>query len=125
MSIKINKHSASIAQRIRFLRGALSQATFAHRLGVSQTDVSRYESSSRTPPMTLLTTIATEFHVSLDWLVFGDRDQSHQAVVSEPSLQTNEDKQLMILIHRLDRKDRTLLKELAERLVDLTINHIV
>ena len=122
MGININHHSSGIAQRIRFLRGALSQATFAHRLGISQTDVSRYESSNRTPPMTLLTAIATEFHVSLDWLVFGERDQSSQAIVSEPSLQTSEDRQLMILIRQLDRKDRTLIKDLAKRLAGVT-NH--
>jgi transcriptional regulator with XRE-family HTH domain len=122
MGININHHSSAIAQRIRFLRGALSQSTFADRLGISQTDVSRYESSTRTPPITLLTSIAKEFHVSLDWLVFGDRDQSPQTVVSEPSLQSNEDKQLMILIRQLDRKDRTLIKELAKRLAAAT-NH--
>jgi transcriptional regulator with XRE-family HTH domain len=122
MGININHHSSAIAQRIRFLRGALSQSTFADRLGISQTDVSRYESITRTPPITLLTSIAKEFHVSLDWLVFGDRDQSPQTVVSEPSLQSNEDKQLMILIRQLDRKDRTLIKELAKRLAAAT-NH--
>lgn len=100
------------------MRGALSQSTFAERLGISQTDVSRYESSSRTPPIPLLTAIAKEFHVSLDWLVFGDRDQSPQTIVSEPSLQSSEDRQLMILIRQLDRKDRTLIKELAKRLSD-------
>jgi hypothetical protein len=63
-----------------------------------------------------------EFHVSLDWLVLGERDQSSQTVVSEPSLQSNEDRQLMILIRQLDRKDRTLIKELATRLSDLA-NH--
>lgn len=72
--------------------------------------------------MTLLTAIATEFHVSLDWLVFGERDQSSQAIVSEPSLQTSEDRQLMILIRQLDRKDRTLIKDLAKRLAGVT-NH--
>jgi len=118
MVININHHSSAIAQRIRFLRGALSQSTFAERLGISQTDVSRYESSSRTPPIPLLTAIAKEFHVSLDWLVFGDCDQSPQTIVSEPSLQSSEDRQLMILIRQLDRKDRTLIKELAKRLSD-------
>ena len=122
MGININHHASGIAQRIRFLRGALSQAILAHRLGISQTDISRYESGSRIPPITLLTAIAMEFHVSLDWLVLGERDQSSETVVSEPSLQSNEDRQLMILIRQLDRKDRTLIKELAMRLAELA-NH--
>ncbi|MDA8059204.1 MAG: helix-turn-helix domain-containing protein [Leptospirillum sp.] len=120
MGIIFNHHSSGIAQRIRFLRGALSQAAFANRLGISQTDISRYESSSRIPPMSLLISIAKEFRVSLDWLVFGNHDQSTQTIVSEPSLQTDEDRQLMVLIRKLDRKDRTLISELARRLADST-----
>lgn len=120
MGIILNHHSSGIAQRIRFLRGALSQAAFANRLGISQTDISRYESSSRIPPMSLLISIAKEFRVSLDWLVFGNHDQSTQTIVSEPSLQTDEDRQLMVLIRKLDRKDRTLISELARRLADST-----
>jgi hypothetical protein len=65
-----------------------------------------------------------EFHVSLDWLVLGERDQSSETVVSEPSLQSNEDRQLMILIRQLDRKDRTLIKELAMRLAELASHRI-
>lgn len=121
MGTIINKSPSGIPQRIRFLRGKLSQESFADRLGISQTDVSRYESGTRTPSITLLTAIAAKFNVSLDWIVLGDRTTGTAGLVGEPLPKSSEDTQLLTIFRQLDRKDRTLLKKLAERLADPTL----
>lgn len=64
----------SLGRRIRQLRGFdLSQQEFAHRLGVSQSQLSKYERGVVAPPADVLIRLKEEFKVSVDWLLTGDR----------------------------------------------------
>jgi transcriptional regulator with XRE-family HTH domain len=59
------------AFRVRFikLRGNLSQAKFAKKVGLSRPAIGHYESGKRVPDINTLINIAVEFGVSTDWLL--------------------------------------------------------
>ena len=61
----------SIANRLRQLRGNLTQAVFGAKIGVSQPSVKFYEKGERVPDAVTLSNICTQFGVSADWLLFG------------------------------------------------------
>jgi transcriptional regulator with XRE-family HTH domain len=63
---------AALGRRIRELRGFdMQQAEFARLLGVSQTQVSKYERGESEPPLEVLLRLSQKYGKSLDWLVDG------------------------------------------------------
>jgi len=63
---------AAIGRRIRELRGfETAQAEFARELGVSQSQLSKYERGVTEPPLRLLVRLGERFGKSLDWFVTG------------------------------------------------------
>ncbi len=58
-----------IGERLKELRGALSQAEAAKRIGVAQQGWARYESGSVAPGADALCRICSEFGVASDWLL--------------------------------------------------------
>lgn len=56
-------------ERLRAARGSLSQGKAAKRLGISQVQLSRYESGKLEPGLETLSKIAKLFHVPLDYLL--------------------------------------------------------
>ena len=60
----------SFSSRIKELRESLklSQAQFAKSVGTTQTTLSSYENTNKTPSLDILKSIATIYNVSLDWL---------------------------------------------------------
>ena len=58
--------------RIRRVRGALSQIEFAGRMGADKNTVGRYERGERTPDGDFLVRIRTEFGTDLTWLLTGE-----------------------------------------------------
>jgi len=65
--------SRAIGRRIRELRGFDSnQATFARLLGVTQTQLSKYERGKSTPPLEILLRLKHHFGKSIDWIVSGE-----------------------------------------------------
>ncbi len=63
--------SQTIGERLRELRGTMSRAKFAQRIGVSAGTFVRYESGERSPPFEFLQKVCKEFAVSFDWLTEG------------------------------------------------------
>jgi len=62
----------SIGRRLRQVRGFdLSQEQFASALGVSQSQLSKYERGLISPPAEVLLRIKEKFKVSVDWLLTG------------------------------------------------------
>ena len=62
----------AVGRRIRELRGFdLQQADFARELGVSQSQLSKYERGETEPPLEVLVKLAERFGRSLDWLIRG------------------------------------------------------
>ena len=69
----------SLGRRIRQLRGfEITQAEFARMLGVSQSQLSKYERGVVAPPADVLIRIKEQFRVSIDWLLTGDSEGSRQ-----------------------------------------------
>jgi transcriptional regulator with XRE-family HTH domain len=69
----------SLGRRIRQLRGFdITQAEFAGKLGVSQSQLSKYERGVVAPPADVLIRIKEQFRVSIDWLLTGDFDSGQQ-----------------------------------------------
>lgn len=61
----------SLGKRIRRLRGARSQATYAAQLGISKGALGSYERDSNSPNALVLSAICTQESVSADWLLLG------------------------------------------------------
>ena len=61
-----------IGRRIRQVRGFdLTQEAFAEQLGISQSQLSKYERGLISPPADVLLRIKEKFKVSVDWLLTG------------------------------------------------------
>jgi len=61
-----------MAQRLRQVRGAVSQVEFGKALGVPQNVVSRYERGRIRPPLEYLVSVTKHARVTLDWLILGE-----------------------------------------------------
>lgn len=57
------------SERLKTLRGAVSQTAFAQRLGVSQVALSRFETNKREPDLETLCRFSIVLAVSADWLL--------------------------------------------------------
>jgi transcriptional regulator with XRE-family HTH domain len=58
-------------KRFREMREGFTQVETAQILGITQQQVSRYESNVDWPSVTGLVEISIQFGVSVDWLLFG------------------------------------------------------
>lgn len=65
----------TLGERLRSLRGPLSQADFGSELGVSQPTVRNYENGARLPDSDFVKNVCNKFGISADWLLFGKEDQ--------------------------------------------------
>ncbi len=63
---------SAIGRRIRELRGFdTQQADFARLLGVSQSQLSKYERGESEPPLEVLLRLSEKFGKSVDWILTG------------------------------------------------------
>jgi transcriptional regulator with XRE-family HTH domain len=70
MSKNEAKNNKSIfAERFNNLRGDLSQADFAEKIGISRASVGAYENGERIPDVTILQKICKACNVASDWLI--------------------------------------------------------
>jgi transcriptional regulator with XRE-family HTH domain len=76
------------SQRMRLLRGDISQAKAARKLGVSQQAWGKYETSSTSPSGESITQICSKFNVSADWLLgLSERRDGAVQTVTDPALE--------------------------------------
>jgi transcriptional regulator with XRE-family HTH domain len=62
----------AVGRRLRQVRGFdLTQEAFAEQLGISQSQLSKYERGLILPPAEVLLRVKQEFKVSVDWLLTG------------------------------------------------------
>ena len=67
----------ALGKRLRELRGFDStQAEFAKELGISQSQLSKYERGIAAPPADVLFFVKKRFRVSIDWLLTGEGERS-------------------------------------------------
>ncbi|SMF44455.1 Helix-turn-helix [Desulfovibrio gilichinskyi] len=133
----------SIGDRIKKVRGKISQKEFSSTIGVAQNTLGNYERSERTPNADVIVTIAKEFNVSFDWLLLGEGPMfydsrhedylksktSHQVVIEDGQTffdgciqceQLEEElKAERALIRTLYEENRELLKENGNLRVEL------
>lgn len=62
----------SLSNNIRDVRGDLTQARFADRIGVSKMTVQRWEAGTRLPCADDLAKIQQEFGININWLLTGE-----------------------------------------------------
>lgn len=63
----------ALGRRLRELRGFdLTQEEFANELGISQSQLSKYERGVAAPPADILFFVKKRFKVSIDWLLTGE-----------------------------------------------------
>ena len=63
----------TLGRRLRELRGFdLTQGELAKELGISQSQLSKYERGVAAPPADVLFFIKQRFEVSIDWLLTGE-----------------------------------------------------
>jgi transcriptional regulator with XRE-family HTH domain len=63
----------AVGRRLRQLRGFdVTQADFARKLGISQSQLSKYERGVAAPPADVLIRLKQMLRISLDWLLTGD-----------------------------------------------------
>lgn len=65
-----------VGERIRGVRGRLTQGKFAEILGINQTTICKYE-AGRVPEAFILKKIADFGGVSMDWILHGGRPAGH------------------------------------------------
>ena len=80
----------TLGERIRILRGSISQSLFSQKFGITQNTLSRYERDQRTPDAQFLADICTKMDVSADWLLTG-RGEAHTS--SAPTSTDLDDRQ--------------------------------
>ena len=63
----------ALGRRLRQLRGFdITQEEFAEKLGISQSQLSKYERGVAAPPADILMRIKERCQVSVDWLLTGE-----------------------------------------------------
>ena len=69
----------TLGRRLRELRGFdLTQGELAKSLGISQSQLSKYERGVAAPPADILFLLRQHFQVSIDWLLTGEGDRRPQ-----------------------------------------------
>jgi DNA-binding XRE family transcriptional regulator len=61
-------NNTSVKDRLKELRGELTQATFAEKFGVVAVTISQIEKGKQNPSWDLALRICEEFNCSMDWL---------------------------------------------------------
>jgi transcriptional regulator with XRE-family HTH domain len=63
----------AVGRRLRELRGFdTTQEEFANQLGISQSQLSKYERGVAAPPADVLLRVKEKLRVSIDWLLTGN-----------------------------------------------------
>ena len=75
--------SSVLGERLKELRGSMSQAAFANRIGIKQTSYSAWERGVKEPGATVVAKIASAFGVSTDWLLGMSDDRRSTAPRAE------------------------------------------
>lgn len=110
---------SSLQERLKLVRGTLTQAEFAAQMGVPTNTIGRYERGEFKPDSSFLQKLGSKFGVSLDWLVFGlgekslsDKNEHNTAVLCSNC------SELIILLksandrlYQATERERELLKE--------------
>ena len=63
----------AVGERVRQLRGQITQEDFARTLGISQAQLSKYELGQSALPLGILIKLAKMYKTTIDWVLTGRR----------------------------------------------------
>ncbi len=103
-----------IGKQIQALRkdNNLNQSQLANKIGVSLTQLQRYENKGVQPPADILKKLADAFNVSIDFLVCGDAEQK-----AKQSIKDNELLAQFKAVEELDSKDKSTIKDIIDAFI--------
>ena len=104
----------SIGEQIQKLRkdNNLNQTQLAEKIGVSLTQLQRYENKGVQPPADILKKLADTFNTSIDFLIYGDSEQKAQQ-----SIKDNELLSQFKAVEQLDSKDKSTIKDIIDAFI--------
>jgi transcriptional regulator with XRE-family HTH domain len=89
-----------------------SQAQFGKKLKVHQKQISKYERGITIPSVEVLIRIAQVFDVSLDYLVFKQKEDEQQLEISDRELLEK-----MVTVDKFPQKDKNLIKGILDTFI--------
>lgn len=109
-------HMSSIGERIREIRGKISQEKFAERTGINKSTLGRYERGINSPDSNAISSICKAFHVNSEWLFTGKGktfsddiarypDTSTEIGLDEERLGNEIDENITLSIVKIDNKE--------------------
>ena len=104
----------SVGKQIQVLRknNNLNQSQLAEKIGVSLTQLQRYENKGVQPPADILKKLADTFNTSIDYLVYGNTEQKAQQ-----SIKDNELLAQFKAVEELDNKDKSTIKDIIDAFI--------
>ena len=104
----------SIGKQIQGLRkeNNISQTALAEKIGISLTQLQRYETKGVQPPADVLKTIADIFNTSIDYLVYGDSEQKAKQAIKDNELLAQ-----FKAVEELDAKDKSTIKDIIDAFI--------
>lgn len=104
----------SVGKQIQLLRkeANFSQAHLAEKIGVSLTQLQRYENKGVQPPADILKKIADTFNTSVDFLIYGDSEQKAQQFIKDSELLAQ-----FKAVEAMESKDKLTIKEVIDAMI--------
>jgi transcriptional regulator with XRE-family HTH domain len=101
-------------EQIQMLRKAnkWNQSQLAEKIEVSLTQLQRYENKGVQPPADVLKKIADIFNTSIDFLVYGSKEQKAQQ-----SIKDNELLSQFKAVEEMDNKDKATIKDIIDAFI--------
>jgi len=80
-----------IGERIKEIRGAISQAAFSAKLNVGQSTIGRYEKGGRSPDAEFILLLKKHYKVNPNWLITGEGSKFIQNGINETCLRIDQE----------------------------------
>lgn len=111
----------NFADRIKLVRGSMTQSAFASELGINPNTLRAYEKGRSIPPADILARICGAFNISTEWALFGAGEMKVGKTSESRGCPEVEDElaQEIALTRELALETRQLLKENASLRVEL------
>ena len=110
---------STFSDKLKKLRGALTQAEFARRIGLAQNSYHRYESGERIPDIDVLSKLASRLNVSTDWLLGLEDNEGIPLSMTLPHVVSEHHDPNETYCPACGQKDKTIASQ-AESIVNLT-----
>lgn len=113
--------AGGVGLRIQMIRGKMTQQELAKKLGIKQSNVSRYE-KGRIPNPEVLLKIAQFANVSIEWLLTGKERYHHNGFSVIPDSRpikvlSQLDKRIMHYLPRLTESDKRILLKIIRKML--------